>query len=55
MVTNDVLIFNEIPKGKPVPGKTTVKKQEEFDLDQSLPDGAILVKTLALSLDPYMR
>ncbi|BGP52798.1 hypothetical protein JCM8202_003878 [Rhodotorula sphaerocarpa] len=55
MVQNETLIFNEIPSGKPVPGQTTKKVVEEFDLDQSLPAGAILVKTVALSLDPYMR
>lgn len=55
MVQVDALIFNEIPKGKPIPGQTLKKVQQELDLDASLQDGEILVKTTALSLDPYQR
>lgn len=55
MVANEVLVYKEVPKGKPVPGQTTKKEQQEIDLDAPLEKGSILVRTIALSLDPYMR
>ncbi|KAH8818704.1 hypothetical protein DL96DRAFT_1684337 [Flagelloscypha sp. PMI_526] len=54
--TNGKVIFNSIPQGYPEPGKTTVYDDNEtIDLDNVPLDGGILVKTLAVSVDPYFR
>ncbi|GAA5827075.1 hypothetical protein JCM11251_002232 [Rhodosporidiobolus azoricus] len=55
MVANQTVIFNEIPQGNPVPGKTLKKVEKEIDLDAPLDSGAVLVKMKVLSLDPYLR
>ncbi|KIY66931.1 NAD(P)-binding protein [Cylindrobasidium torrendii FP15055 ss-10] len=56
VVTNGRVIFNEIPEGYPEPGKTVVYDEAEtLDLDSVVLNGGILVKTLVLSADPYMR
>jgi NADPH-dependent curcumin reductase CurA len=39
----------------PEPGKTTIYDEPEIDLDTVSLDGGILIKTLVLSADPYMR
>ncbi|KAH9937947.1 hypothetical protein B0H21DRAFT_825392 [Amylocystis lapponica] len=55
-VTNGRHLFNEIPKGFPEPGKTTIQDTSEtIDLDNVPLNGGFLVKTLVLSIDPYMR
>lgn len=56
-VTNAKVIFNSIPQGYPEPGKTTVyDESEKIDVDTvNIPEGGFLVKTLYLSVDPYMR
>lgn len=56
-IPNPRVLFNSIPEGFPEPGKTTVyDESEKIDLDNvSVPDGGFLVKTLYLSIDPYMR
>jgi NADPH-dependent curcumin reductase CurA len=55
-VTNGRLLFNEVPKDYPVPGQTTVyDTSESIDLENVPLNGGILVKTLVLSVDPYMR
>jgi NADPH-dependent curcumin reductase CurA len=55
-VTNTRVLFKEIPSGYPEPGKTTaVDTTERIDLDAVEVKGSILVKTLALSIDPYQR
>ena len=42
--------------GYPVPGKTTVYDESQtIDLDNVPLNGGVLVKTLVLSVDPYMR
>ena len=49
---------NAIPKhtGYPEPGKTTVYDESEtIDLESVPLNGGVLVKTLVLSIDPYMR
>ncbi|KAG9097822.1 hypothetical protein FS749_005378 [Ceratobasidium sp. UAMH 11750] len=54
--TNNVCaVFNEIPNGYPVVGKTIITKTETIDLDAIPLSGGTLVKTLYLSLDPYLR
>jgi NADPH-dependent curcumin reductase CurA len=52
---NGRMILNERPEGYPVPGKTTVYEEKEIDLDTVPLEGGILIKTLVLSLDPYLR
>ncbi|EEB98564.1 hypothetical protein MPER_01905, partial [Moniliophthora perniciosa FA553] len=55
-VRNGKLIFNEIPEGYPEPGKTTVYDDKQtIDLDNVPLNGNVLIKTLVLSADPYMR
>ncbi|KAJ3906694.1 hypothetical protein F5879DRAFT_944932 [Lentinula edodes] len=55
-ITNGRLIFKEIPSGYPVPGKTTVyDTSSTIDLENESLNGSILVKTLVLSVDPYLR
>ncbi|KAH8818706.1 alcohol dehydrogenase [Flagelloscypha sp. PMI_526] len=53
---NGKVIFNSIPQGYPEPGKTTIyDDRETIDLDNVSLDGGILIKTLAVSVDPYFR
>ncbi|KAJ3782948.1 hypothetical protein GGU11DRAFT_150286 [Lentinula aff. detonsa] len=55
-ITNGRLIFKEIPTGYPIPGKTTVyDATSTIDLENEPLDGSVLVKTLVLSVDPYLR
>ncbi|KAJ7081244.1 hypothetical protein C8R44DRAFT_823687 [Mycena epipterygia] len=54
--TNKRVLFAEIPEGYPVPGKTTVHDASEtIDLENVPLNGGFLLKTLVLSIDPYMR
>ncbi|PCH38850.1 NAD(P)-binding protein [Wolfiporia cocos MD-104 SS10] len=55
-VINGRLLFNQLPNGLPEPGKTTVYDTcETIDLETAPLNGGILVKTLVLSIDPYLR
>lgn len=55
-VKNGRLIFKEIPTGYPEPGKTTIYDESEtIDLDSVPLKGGVLVKTLVVSIDPYLR
>ncbi|KAL0961263.1 hypothetical protein HGRIS_006226 [Hohenbuehelia grisea] len=55
-VKNGRHLFNEIPEGYPIPGKTTVYDESQtIDLDNAPLNGGFLVKVLVLSIDPYMR
>ncbi|TFK22688.1 alcohol dehydrogenase [Coprinopsis marcescibilis] len=55
-VTNARVIFNDIPTGYPEPGKTTVYDESTtIDLDAVPLNGGVLVKTLFLSVDPFLR
>ncbi|KAF8891569.1 hypothetical protein CPB84DRAFT_1711150 [Gymnopilus junonius] len=55
-VTNGRVLFNSYPDGYPEPGKTTVyDTTETIDLDTVPLNGGFLLKTLELSIDPYMR
>ncbi|KAL6300893.1 NAD(P)-binding protein [Sparassis latifolia] len=55
-VTNGRLLFTEIPTGYPEPGKTTVyDTSQTIDLENVPLDGGVLIKTLVLSSDPYLR
>ncbi|GBE89547.1 Zinc-type alcohol dehydrogenase-like protein [Sparassis crispa] len=55
-VTNGRLLFNEVPTGYPEPGKTTVYDPlQTIDLENVPLNGGVLIKTLVLSIDPYLR
>ncbi|KAI0826166.1 hypothetical protein BC629DRAFT_53513 [Irpex lacteus] len=55
-VKNGKLLFNERPKGYPVPGQTTVYDESEIiDTDNIPLNGGYLLKVLCVSIDPYMR
>ncbi|KAF8902159.1 alcohol dehydrogenase [Mucidula mucida] len=55
-IRNAVVNFNEIPTGYPIPGRTTVyDASQTVDLDNVPLNGGILIKTLVLSIDPYLR
>ncbi|KAJ7710412.1 chaperonin 10-like protein [Mycena rosella] len=55
-IKNARVLFNSIPKDYPVPGESTVyDTTETIDLDNHPLNGGFLVKTLVLSVDPYMR
>lgn len=56
LTKNGRLLFNEIPKDFPIPGRTTVYDDAEtINLDSVQLNGGILIKTLYLSADPYLR
>ncbi|KAK0462862.1 uncharacterized protein EV420DRAFT_1521346 [Desarmillaria tabescens] len=55
-IPNSTLLFNEIPEGYPEPGKTTIyDTTQTIDLENVPLNGGILIKTLVLSVDPYLR
>ncbi|KAH9479936.1 Zinc-type alcohol dehydrogenase-like protein PB24D3.08c [Psilocybe cubensis] len=55
-VTNGRVLFNAIPEGFPVPGETTVyDTSETIDIETVALNGGFVLKTLELSVDPYMR
>ncbi|KAJ3772093.1 alcohol dehydrogenase [Lentinula raphanica] len=55
-ITNGRTIYKEIPTGFPEPGKTTVYDTSlTIDLENVPLNGGVLIKTLVLSADPYMR
>ncbi|KJA24392.1 hypothetical protein HYPSUDRAFT_1077039 [Hypholoma sublateritium FD-334 SS-4] len=55
-VTNGRVLFNSVPTELPEPGKTTVyDTTQTIDLENAPLNGGFLVKTLDLSIDPYMR
>ncbi|KAJ7197932.1 alcohol dehydrogenase [Mycena pura] len=60
--TNARVLFASIPKGIhlavdfPIPGETTVyDTSQQIDLEHVPLNGGFLIKTLVLSIDPYMR
>ncbi|KAI7866357.1 hypothetical protein BDF14DRAFT_1814395 [Spinellus fusiger] len=55
MVSNTEVIFSKIPTGLPVIGKHLHIVKDEINLDKELAEGEFLIKTLYLSVDPYMR
>lgn len=51
-----LLIKSKVPKGYPVPGKATIyDASQTIDLNAVPLNGGFLLKTLALSIDPFMR
>lgn len=55
MVQNKGVIFKKAPHGWPVPGQDLAVEARDIDLDQELPEGALLVKNFYASFDPYQR
>ncbi|KAF9041081.1 NAD(P)-binding protein [Hymenopellis radicata] len=55
-IRNAQLIFKEIPTGFPEPGKTTTyETNATIDIENVTLHGGILVKTLSVSIEPFMR
>jgi len=55
-ITNSRHLFNEIPQGYPVVGKTTVYDTGQIiDIERVSLNGGFILKTLVLSIDPFMR
>jgi len=57
-IPNHRVIFNSVPIGYPVLGETLIfDKNATIDLEDPnlVPAGSALVKTILLSVDPYMR
>ncbi|KAJ7777710.1 alcohol dehydrogenase [Mycena maculata] len=55
-VKNARVIFNSVPEGYPVPGETTVyDATQTIDLDAVPLNGGFLLKTLIVSVDPFLR
>ncbi|KAI9021709.1 hypothetical protein CLU79DRAFT_752878 [Phycomyces nitens] len=55
MVSNTQVIFSKIPIEFPVIGEHMTIKHDTIDLEAPLPENHFIVKTLSLSVDPYMR
>ncbi|GAB5590398.1 hypothetical protein Unana1_05298 [Umbelopsis nana] len=55
MTSNTQIIFSKIPTGYPQPGEHMTVAKSTIDLDAPLAEGDYIVKTLVLSVDPYMR
>lgn len=55
-VINPRVLFNSyLSVGYPIPGETTrYDTTQKIDLDMAL-DGGVIIKVLALSVDPYQR
>ncbi|GAB1526249.1 hypothetical protein RhiTH_009416 [Rhizoctonia solani] len=54
-IQNSAAIFNSVPKECPVLNKTIIKGTSIIDLDSATLNGGILVKSVYLSIDPYLR
>jgi len=55
MVQNNTLLYAQLPEGEVVPGTHLKKTTPELDIDSVSLDGGFLLKSRALSLDPYLR
>ena len=55
MVKNGTVIYAAQPTGLIVPDETVKYIEEEIDLENIPLNGGVLIKTLALSSDPYLR
>ncbi|RDB14718.1 NADP-dependent oxidoreductase RED1 [Hypsizygus marmoreus] len=55
-VRNARVVFNSVPTGYPEPGKTVVYDDSKtIDIENVPLNGGLLIKTLVLSIDPYLR
>ncbi|KAG0164762.1 hypothetical protein DFQ28_007707 [Apophysomyces sp. BC1034] len=55
MVNNTEIHFTKIPTAYPVAGEHMKAHQSSIDLDSPIPEGSFIVKTLVLSVDPFLR
>lgn len=55
MVSNKQVHYTGIPTTYPEEGKHMKVVETFIDLDAELPDGDVILKTLEISVDPYMR
>jgi NADPH-dependent curcumin reductase CurA len=55
MVQNTQVIFSKVPEKYPAVGEHMTINEADIDLQAEIPQGSILIKTLVLSVDPYMR
>jgi len=55
MVQNKGLIFKKAPEAWPVAGEHLAVEAREFDLDQQIPEGGLIVNNFYASFDPYQR
>lgn len=55
MVQNKGVIFKKVPEGWPVEGEHLAVETREFDLEQQIPEGGLIVKNFYASFDPYQR
>lgn len=55
MVSNKQVIYTKIPTTFPEAGEHMKIKESTIDLDAELPKGNFILKTLEISVDPYMR
>lgn len=55
MVQNKGVIFKQVPNGWPKAGQDLVVESRDIDLEQQLPEGALIVKNFYASFDPYQR
>ncbi|OJZ84436.1 hypothetical protein ASPFODRAFT_48464 [Aspergillus luchuensis CBS 106.47] len=54
-MSNQSLVFKQIPTGYFVPGQDVVLEQASYDASAPAPEGGIFVQSLYASFDPYMR
>ncbi|CCO32522.1 hypothetical protein BN14_06583 [Rhizoctonia solani AG-1 IB] len=54
-IQNSAAIFNSVPQGYPVLNETIITVSNTIDLDNVPLSGGTLVKSVYLSIDPYLR
>lgn len=55
MVQNKGVIFKQVPEGWPKPGQDLAVENRDFDLEQQIPEGGLIIKNFYASFDPYQR
>ncbi|KAE8373609.1 hypothetical protein BDV26DRAFT_62163 [Aspergillus bertholletiae] len=55
MSSNKALIFNQIPKGYPVPGEDLSIQPALYDKNVAPAENGVVIQSLYASFDPYMR
>ncbi|KAI9364795.1 hypothetical protein BD770DRAFT_313535 [Pilaira anomala] len=55
MVSNKRVLFTKAPSGFPIVGEHMKIDETAIDLKAELPEGEFILKTLEISVDPYMR
>ncbi|KAI8066207.1 uncharacterized protein B0P05DRAFT_553396 [Gilbertella persicaria] len=55
MVSNKQVVFAKVPADYPVAGEHMQIRESTIDLDAELAKGEFILKTLEISVDPYMR